>query len=89
MKGAFIKGPLDMAWLRAAMQLRGRALAVGLFILFVAGLKKSRTVRIRIASIPISRSAASRGLTALEKAGLVRVRRSKGHWPTVQIIEVK
>lgn len=85
----FLRGPLDMAWLRAAMQLRGSALAVAIQILFIAGLKRTSTVRVRLASIPISRSAAARGLTRLERADLVRVQRTTGHWPTVTILEVR
>jgi DNA-binding MarR family transcriptional regulator len=78
-----------MAWIRKAMKLRGRALAVAVQLLFISGLMKSRTVKVRLASIPISRGAASRGLKALEKAGLVQVRRSRGHWPTIRILETK
>jgi len=78
-----------MAWLRAAMRLRGRALAVAVQIMFIAGMKRTSTVRLRLGSIPISRGAASRGLTRLEHAELVRVRRTTGHWPTVTILEVR
>ncbi|MBX3209610.1 MAG: hypothetical protein KF764_31540 [Labilithrix sp.] len=89
MKGGFLKGPVSMDWIRAAMQLRGSALHVAIFVHFIAGLKSSRTVKVRLASIPIGRGAASRGLASLERAGLIKVRRVRGHWPTVRIVETK
>jgi len=85
--GAFIKGPIPLPWILTAMRLRGSALHVGIFIRYLAGLTSSRTVKLRLGSIPISRGAASRGLTTLERAGLVRVKRTRGHWPRVTILE--
>lgn len=89
MRRAFLKGPVDMLWLRAAMALGGSALAVAVQIRFIAGLKRASRVRVRLASIPVSRGAAARGLTRLEEEGLVKVKRTRGHWPTVTILEVR
>lgn len=88
-RGQFLKGPIPMAWLRAAMALGGSALAVAVQVRFISGLKRASTIRLRLASIPVSRGAAARGLTKLEQAELVRVRRTTGHWPTVRILEVE
>lgn len=85
---SFLKGPVDMGWLRAAMSLRGAALTVAVQVRFICGLKRSNVVKVRLASIPVSRGAASRGLSALERAGLVKVKRTRGHWPTVTVVEV-
>jgi len=41
---AFIKGPLPMHWVRAAAQLPGKTLHVGLYLWYLAGLTKSTTV---------------------------------------------
>jgi len=83
----FIKGPLDWPWIRAAMNLRGSAIHVGLLIHFLAGLRCSRTVRVRLSLLPIGRGSADRGLRALERANLISVKRTKGRWPRVTIVE--
>ena len=81
----FVKGPIDWAWVRAAMALRGSAVHVAILIMFMSGLRKSRTVKVRLALLPIGRGSADRALRSLERAGLVRVRRQRGRWPTVTI----
>jgi hypothetical protein len=84
----FLKGPVPMVWLAAAMALPGRALHVGIGLWFEAGLCNSAAVKVNLSRFPFDRSAASRGLAALERAGLVRVARVKGRTPRVTIVAV-
>ena len=81
----FLRGPVDWPWLLQAMEIPGSAIHVALLVHFLSGLRKSRTVRVRLALLPIGRGSADRGLRRLEAAGLVRVRRSIGRWPIVTI----
>lgn len=83
----FVKGPIDWGWIRSTIALRGSAVHVALLIHFLAGLRRSRTVAVRLAMLPLGRSSADRGLRRLEAAGLVRVRRRRGRWPVVTIID--
>ncbi len=85
----FLRGPIPMPWLRAAAQLRGQALYVGIEIWFQVGLRGQDDVQLNLSRIQqygISRSAASRGLAALETAGLVCVDRHQGRKSTVRVI---
>lgn len=90
--GKFIKGPIPRAWILSAAQLRDKALHVGMEVWFRAGLAKSKSVFISLSGIArdmgFSRSTASRGLGALERAGLVTVERSLGRKPRVTVVEV-
>ncbi len=87
----FLKGPIPLIWLGAAAILPGRALAVALELWFWAGLKNKRVVRISLShlrSAPgMSRSSASRGLGALERAGLVSVVRKPGRKPIITLTD--
>jgi hypothetical protein len=86
--GYFLKGPIPLAWLsRAAIQ-PGRALHVGVLLWFLAGLMRSREVPLLpswLHRFGLNRFAAYRGLTALEKAGLVTVKRQRGRAPLVTL----
>lgn len=73
--------------MRVAMNARGSGLHVGLFLWFLAGLRKSRTVRVKLSALPIGRGSADRGLRRLEAVGLVRVTRRRGRWPIVTILK--
>jgi DNA-binding transcriptional ArsR family regulator len=78
-----------MTWLRAAASLQGKALHVGVEIWFQVGLKRSSEVALSLSQFEtsgISRSAASRGLTKLEEAGLVSVLRAPGRKPVVTVL---
>lgn len=77
----FLRGPVPLAWLFAASRAGGRALAVGLGIWWLVGVRRQDTVKINLSRFGdwgLSRSAASRGLALLETAGLVSVERSPG-----------
>jgi len=89
----FLKGPIPWeGWMVRAIPLPGRALPVALAIWLWAGMTKKRTVRLSMMyvfpSLSISRYSVYRALCSLEHAGLIRVRRRRGHAPIVTIVMV-
>jgi hypothetical protein len=87
----FIKGPLPVAWMARAAGLRGQALAVALAIWFRRGIERAGTFPLYPSALDrfgVNRWSAYRGLTALEKAGLVIVHRRRGRSPAVTILDV-
>ena len=87
----FLKGPVPWSWIKAAARLPGSALAVGLTLWRLSGATKSKTVRLansETEALGVGRSAKSRALVALERAGLVIVERRIGCLPKVTILEV-
>jgi hypothetical protein len=89
--GEFLKGPIPLPWLSAAAKLRGKApLAVALAVWFEAGRRRSNEVRLTTAILDrfaVTRKAKYTALAALEKAGLIRVRRQSRKNPIVTIID--
>lgn len=86
----FLKGPVSMRWLRNASALPGKALAVGIEVHHLVGMKKVTRVALnlsRMARNGVSRWAASRGLAELEEAGLVLVERHSGRRPIVTLLQ--
>jgi hypothetical protein len=86
----FLRGPIPLSWLSAACRLGGKAVHVGLAIWFKAGLTRSREVPLSLsqgAEFGFDRFAGSRGLVALEQAGLVSVNRAPGRKPIVTILD--
>ena len=86
----FICGPIPLGWVSAASALPGAALSVGLALWYLAGLTKSRTVKLTGATLKIfgtERRAAYRALKGLEAAGLVTVKRHPGQAPLVTILD--
>lgn len=86
----FVKGPIPGTWLSKAARLPGGSLHVGLALWFLAGLGKANTVVPTWAVLDrfgVSPSSGRRGLTALERAGLVSVERHRGRCPRVTILE--
>src|SRR5436309_2835357 len=78
----FLKGPLPWTWLTLAMRQPGKALHVALAIWQHAGMANSGTIKVNLSRLDgVTHSAASRGLNALERAGLVTVLRQKGQSP--------
>lgn len=87
MNRLFLRGPIPWWWLKAAMALPGRALAVGLACWLQAGLRGSRAdLPVNLSRAGIPRTSAARGLAALERAGLVRVHRHRGRKPLITIV---
>ena len=85
----FLKGPIPLAWLIAAGALPGKSLMVGVGLWFLSGLTGSREIKPtgRLWQfLSISRQAAYRALAALEKRGLIAVRRRPGCAPIVSLL---
>lgn len=85
----FVKGPIPVPWIAAASRQPGRALHVAMAIWYLAGLSRTLSVELRPSTVRqfgVDRYAAYRGLHALERAGLVAVRRHRGRCPTVTIL---
>ena len=80
-----------MAWLNEAAKLPGKTLNLGLAIWWLAGMAKTKTFKLTgkaLAQLGVSRDAASDALKRLEECGLLRVQRSPGQRPTVEILSV-
>lgn len=87
----FLRGPIPLAWLARAAQLRKPALPAGLALWFVRGVtNKTGPIRVSAAVRKKVRQSAGqmlRGLRALEGAGLVRfVKEGRGRCPVVEIV---
>lgn len=85
----FLKGPVSWEWLACAAALKGRALQVGLALLFMAGIQKVPEVKLpleQLADMGVDRHAAYRGLKQLESAGLVVVQRALGRKTRVRLL---
>ena len=90
-KGKFLKGPIPLAWIRKASGCGFPALKVGLALWFLAGLRKSQTVKLTrdiLAEFKVDRQVKRRGLQQLENASLVAVERILNRNPLVTILEV-
>ena len=88
--GFFLKGPVPLAWLACAAGLRGRALAVGVLVWFMVGIRRANVVTIpapRLAEFGLDRFAFYRGLAALERRGLVRVERRRGATARITLVD--
>lgn len=84
----FIKGPIPFDWLQTANALPGKAGQVGIALWFLAGVKKSRIVKITAEAERLAgcvRQTFAKGLAALEAAGLVAVERKPGQKAIVEI----
>lgn len=88
---SYLKGPVSWPWLQAASRLGGKALHVGLSIWKQSGITKKVTVKLSLSTLDMGfdRSNASRGLVALERAGLVSVVRAPGCSPLITIIDIE
>jgi DNA-binding transcriptional ArsR family regulator len=90
-RSKFLKGPVPWAWLITASQLKGRALEVGLCLWRLKGATHKDSILLSNSELEpfgIDRAAKSRALSALEKAGLIAVARTRGRWPTVTVLEL-
>lgn len=94
-KGQWLKGPVPMAWLRAAYPLGPAALRVAVELWFYKGLSKQRglpaTVKVTNAKLEreTGASAASihRALAQLEDAGLIRRTSGAGKGREITLLE--
>ncbi len=86
----FLKGPIPQMWLSRAASLPGKSLHVGLAVWFLAGMAKSRSVRLSAGvsrAFGVDRHAKYRALRWLEDARLVTVVRRPGRSPIVTLLE--
>lgn len=77
----FLKGPIPWTWLTTAARLPGKSLHVSLVIWLMHFMKRSDRVLLSpklLREMGINRSSAYRGITWLEKAGLICVSRRRG-----------
>lgn len=89
--GAFIRGPIPMDWLAKASKIpRRNAVLVGLVLFHLAGLRSEKVGLVlcveRCKPFGLGRKAVQRGLSELESNGLVRVDRSPGRCPRVDLV---
>jgi hypothetical protein len=87
-RSQFLKGPIPWPWISIAANLSGRALAVGLALWRLAGVRKCMSVRLsntEVAVLGVDRNAKSRALRALQEAGLIVVEQRPGRLPLVTI----
>ena len=87
----FLKGPIPMAWLNEAAKLPGKAINLGIAIWWLAGMAQTKTFKLTgkaLDQLGVSRDAAADALKRLEARGLIRVQRSPGQRPTVEILSV-
>jgi DNA-binding transcriptional ArsR family regulator len=85
----FLKGPVPWAWIVRASQLPGKALVIGLCLWRLKGTTGKSSIPLsnsELRPFGIDRAAKSRGLAALEKAGLITVNRKQGRWPIVTLL---
>jgi hypothetical protein len=88
----FLKGPVPMLWLAAASGVpRKNALAAGIVVFHVAGIKRADqglTVTATRAKevLGLGKKAFQRGLRDLEERGLIRVERVNGRAAVVDIV---
>ncbi len=90
-KREFLKGPIPLDWIIKANALAGQALAVGLAIWFIRGLKRKGAIRLNPATLlrfDLPRTTTYRALRALEAAKLVTVDRHRGRSPVITILDV-
>jgi DNA-binding transcriptional ArsR family regulator len=88
-RGKFIAGPVDVAWICEASRLGVKALLVGLALWHIRGLRKSNTFIVSnliVRDWGIEPDAKSRALRALEKAGLVTIARRGKRSPRVTLV---
>ena len=91
----FLRGPIPIAWLYAASIASGQGsgFKVAIALWYLSGLNhQAKTVKLSgsvLREMGIERHAGYRGLEALEKAGLVNIKRHPGRLPLVTILSVE
>ncbi|WP_050025373.1 hypothetical protein [Verrucomicrobium sp. BvORR034] len=86
----FICGPIPLLWMCKAVSLPKCGIVVALLISYCRGLERSDRFKLRPARLRefgIGRSSGSRGILALEEAGLIRVvDRHRGRAPLIEVL---
>ena len=77
-RGAFLKGPIPVAWLGTAKKNGISALSVGLALWHILGMRKGQLTfpvsNLELARWDVDRKTKYRGLRSLEQAGLISTR---------------
>jgi len=87
-KEHFLKVPVPLGWLRAAAKQPGKAMSVGMYIWYLAGLTKRNRFALPTSKLKlfgVDRSAQYRALNALESAGLILVERQRGRHAVITL----
>ena len=89
-RSTFVKGPLPMGWIGAAVRC-GDARALPVLLALKAKADAGRETWVRppatsLQDLGVGRMARSRAIGALERAGLVEVRRRRGRPPLVRLV---
>lgn len=85
----FVKGPIPLIWAQTAGRLPGKALQIGIALFYLTGCTKKSTVSLTrnlLEKFGVQEKAYYRALSALEKAGLVKVDREPGKRAKVTIL---
>jgi hypothetical protein len=86
----FLRGPIPLWWLAAASRLGGKALHIGMYVWYLAGLHDCMRVKVSISKLQDmgvkNRQAAYQALAALEFHHLLFVERRPGCCPVVTLI---
>lgn len=88
----FIKGPIPLEWVRAAVRCGPPAAAVAWLLWYLHGLTRERrfTVsNIKAKALGISRGTKMRGLHALAEAGLISFDRARKQSPRVTMLRAE
>jgi hypothetical protein len=87
----FVRGPIPLDWLCVAAKQPGKAFQVAMGLWFRAGINNSNRMRFPMSwlnrAFSVNRTTAYRGLSALEKVGLVSVVRHRGRASIVTLLE--
>ena len=84
----FIRGPIDLGWILAAMRLSATSACVGMFLWYRKGCTPEPFVRINLRDLPFSRKTLIRAVRLLEQEGLVEVLRQPGRCLQMRPIEL-
>ena len=89
-KDLFLKGPVKLNWIIKAGNLQGKTLLLGIYLWFLAGLKRSYDFDINLTKIAkavgVSRRSLSRAFNELIESGLISADRHTGRKAKISII---
>lgn len=88
--GRFIRGPIPLNWILTAGKIGNKALELGCYMWFLAGLKDSQLFDLNLGKtgeeFELSRRSMQRALNALEAARLIEVTRFKGRKNRIKLL---
>jgi hypothetical protein len=86
----FLMGPIPWNWIIAVSHLKAKAVHVGIAIWHLAGMTKSKTVKLSgklLRGMGVNRYAGYRALNKMEAINLITVKRHPGRNPIVTILD--